>query len=133
MVGQPEVEIFRPYNLNRLTFSPLYKSTADSVLPPQVALAQDNVFDGNPQHFTLPQNDHSLFFISLLDHRNSAPQQCHTVAFFESSVLLLTQIVLLNQVNDVIQTICVIPSRVPPQANAFAVEKHEDVGTERAH
>ena len=78
--------------------------------PLPIALAQDNVLAGNPQNFTIPQNHRRLFFISLLDHTDSAPEQCQAVAFFQGSLLLLPDIVLFPQVDDAIQTTRVISS-----------------------
>jgi hypothetical protein len=78
-----------------------------------------------------PQRDDSHFMITLLHYRNSASQQCHAVAFSQSSLLLLAQVMLLAQTDNVIQTIRVIPSRVLPQPNAFAASKLKDVSAER--
>lgn len=64
----------------------------------------------------------NLFAIGLLDHRNSASQQCHAVTFLERSFLLLSEVVLSPQADDVVQSRRVVALAVLPKSHAFTVE-----------
>jgi hypothetical protein len=104
---------------------------AESAFPPPIALVQRDIVPGDPQHELLAQRNYHFVVVNSIHHSDSPPERCHSVAGFQTSLLLLAQIMLLAQVDDVIQTFRVIPSTVLPQRNAFAVPKHEDVGAER--
>src|ERR1035437_1482307 len=63
--------------------------------PAPVLLIQDDVLAGNPQHEPVPQHDHNLFAVSLLDHRDTATEHCHAVALFQGALPLAADVVLL--------------------------------------
>src|SRR5262249_17742900 len=111
--------------------SPSSNSTGDSILPAQVALAQDNVFDGNLQNPPLPHDYHCFLFINSFHHSDPVTEQCHAVAFHQRSLELLLCVVPPPQLDDVVQPIRVIPGAVLPEPNGFAISKHEDVSAKR--
>ena|SRR5215472_9568004 len=67
--------------------SPSFNSTGDSILPAQVALAQDNVFEGNLQSSPLLHDYHCFLFINSFHHSDSTPEQCHAVTRFQRALL----------------------------------------------
>src|ERR1035437_1270415 len=64
-------------------------------LPAHVLLVQDDVLAGDPQRKPVPQHDHDLFISSLLDHCDSATEQCHAVTLFQGTLPLAADVILI--------------------------------------
>src|ERR1035437_7931956 len=72
--------------------------------PAPVLLIQNDVLAGNPQHEPVPQHDHNLFVVSLLDHCDSATEHCPAVTLFQGALPLAADVILFAGLDQVVQS-----------------------------
>src|SRR5208337_73930 len=84
-------------------------------LPPNVALVPHNFLAPNPQRASVRQQRVNLRVVGVLDHRDPAPDDRHTVAPLDSPFLSTAGIPLFAPLDEQVESDWVVPGAPDPQ------------------